>query len=98
MRPRWTRLSPRECSAKASGFPEPLLPSIPTMRVRLLNDPGPIPAHRVGRNTGTNFNFDIHPTTVDPDETLTEGTRTFLYEAEIPTGTSPTELAVSLAV
>ncbi|HFQ7123734.1 TPA: PIN-like domain-containing protein, partial [Pseudomonas aeruginosa] len=67
-----------------SGHLEPNIVAPPTLKVRLLNAPGELPAHRLNAGTGTTHDFNIHIVCVDREAQLPIGSYIFEYEASCP--------------
>jgi len=66
----------------ASGHFNPLLISIPLVRVRLSEFPPGVPPYRLGAGTGTVHDFNVHLKAEEPGVTLPTGIYVFEYAAE----------------
>lgn len=68
-----------------SGHLDPNMIAPPALKVRLLDAPEELPAHRLSAGTGTTHDFNIHIVCVDKDAQLPIGEYIFEYEASCKT-------------
>lgn len=67
----------------ASGHFDPHLQSPPNLKVRLIESPQALPAHRLHAASGTTHDFNVHLKSLDRGVTLPAGQYVFEYDAEV---------------